>query len=345
MVDGAQNRITVAGRDGEFRHFVSRSGSGPGELRRVRGLEVPRDGRLVVVDHGHEALLVFGAEGRFVEQVSLTGQRTEPVSSDDWSGAVVPTSVVRWPSFVGALPDTRLLALRSVERIVELHTLGGEVVPLYRAYNPPVDIKGEAATIRVGGLDIPVGSALMKFGPPLQVAALVGGRVAVIDTVGYRVKIIRDDGMVEAVLERPIMPIPVTAEMREVSRQRGYRVGQVNSSRILRGDELTGSLPRFSGSEVIVPEMAFASEVPVLNRVAVDSENRIWVERTGTDGLSAGPNDIFTEGGDYLGTLAADGVRIPNAFGPSGLMAYIELDELDVPTVRVLRLIGLEPVG
>jgi hypothetical protein len=30
--------------------------------------------------------------------------------------------------------------------------------------------------------------------------------------------------------------------------------------------------------------------------------------------------------------------EIPSAFGPDGLAAYVELDELDVPTVVVRRL-------
>ncbi len=31
-----------------------------------------------------------------------------------------------------------------------------------------------------------------------------------------------------------------------------------------------------------------------------------------------------------------------DAFGPDGLMAYIETDEMDVPGVRVTRLVSLE---
>jgi hypothetical protein len=35
--------------------------------------------------------------------------------------------------------------------------------------------------------------------------------------------------------------------------------------------------------------------------------------------------------------------EIPSAFGPDGLAAYVELDELDVPTVVVRRL--REPIN
>ena len=51
-----------------------------------------------------------------------------------------------------------------------------------------------------------------------------------------------------------------------------------------------------------------------------------------------GPTDVLTPDGAYLGTIAADGLRIPDAFGPGGLVAYIEEDELEVQRVRVARL-------
>jgi hypothetical protein len=45
-----------------------------------------------------------------------------------------------------------------------------------------------------------------------------------------------------------------------------------------------------------------------------------------------------TPDGSYLGTIVADGLRIPAAFGPDGLVAFIEADELEVQRVRVARL-------
>ena len=89
----------------------------------------------------------------------------------------------------------------------------------------------------------------------------------------------------------------------------------------------------------------FADEVPVLYGLKVDWEDRIWVERRGPTGDDDGPTDIVTPDGDYIGTLPPEGLRAPDAFGPGGLMAYVERDDLDVPTVRVVRLIALEPQG
>ena len=81
----------------------------------------------------------------------------------------------------------------------------------------------------------------------------------------------------------------------------------------------------------------------MLYGLKVDWEDRIWVERRGPTGDDDGPTDIVTPDGGYIGTLPPDGLRTPDAFGPDGFMAYIELDDLDVPTVRVVRLIALEP--
>ena len=89
--------------------------------------------------------------------------------------------------------------------------------------------------------------------------------------------------------------------------------------------------------------LTFADEVPVLWGLKVDWEDRIWVARRGPTGANDGPTDIVTPGGDYIGTLSPDGLRTPSAFGPNGLLAYIERDEMDVPTVRVVRLVGLAP--
>ncbi len=43
------------------------------------------------------------------------------------------------------------------------------------------------------------------------------------------------------------------------------------------------------------------------------------------------PIGVVTTGGEYIGTLPAGEARLPAAFGPGGLAAYIEVDDLDVP--------------
>ena len=140
-------------------------------------------------------------------------------------------------------------------------------------------------------------------------------------------------------IERPIAPLPVDDAIREAERER-YREAEAG---VLASASNT-SLPIQIDREG-VEGRTFADEVPVLYSIKVDWEDRIWVERRGPTGDDDGPTDIVTPGGDYIGTLAPDGLRTPDAFGPGGLMAYIESGDLEVPTVRVVRLIALEPQG
>jgi len=84
--------------------------------------------------------------------------------------------------------------------------------------------------------------------------------------------------------------------------------------------------------------MEFGEEIPVLAGMAVDWEGRIWIERTGSRIGEKGPVDLIDVEGRYVGSVAPEGFRIPDAFGPNGLAAFIETDEMDVPRVVVRRL-------
>jgi hypothetical protein len=84
--------------------------------------------------------------------------------------------------------------------------------------------------------------------------------------------------------------------------------------------------------------MVFASEMPLIVGLGVDWDSKTWVKRNGPAVGEEGPLDIFDADGDYLGTVPPGEGSIPDAFGPDGLAAYIETDELDVPRVVVRRL-------
>jgi len=84
--------------------------------------------------------------------------------------------------------------------------------------------------------------------------------------------------------------------------------------------------------------MVFAEEIPVIEGMAADWEGRLWIQRSSGEPGEPGPTDIITVTGEYLGSLAPDGLRTPRAFGPDGLIVRIERDEFDVPTLVVERL-------
>ena len=59
--------------------------------------------------------------------------------------------------------------------------------------------------------------------------------------------------------------------------------------------------------------------------------------RQGDELLEDGPIDELTADGEYLRTYRAGATKMPDAFGPDGLMAFVELDEYDVASVVVRR--------
>ena len=67
-------------------------------------------------------------------------------------------------------------------------------------------------------------------------------------------------------------------------------------------------------------------------------DGRIWVMRQGDELLEDGPIDVLTADGEYLGTYSMGATKMPDAFGPDGLIAFVELDEFDVAKVVVRRL-------
>ena len=67
-------------------------------------------------------------------------------------------------------------------------------------------------------------------------------------------------------------------------------------------------------------------------------EGSFWVRRRGEEPWDdLGPIDVVGPDRQYRGTLAA-GDPMPMAFGPEGLVAYLERNELDVPIIVVKRL-------
>ena len=62
------------------------------------------------------------------------------------------------------------------------------------------------------------------------------------------------------------------------------------------------------------------------------------MQRRGDEPENGGAIDVVTPGGEYVGTYSAEATAMPDAFGPDGLAAFIELDEFDVASVVVRRL-------
>ncbi len=87
-----------------------------------------------------------------------------------------------------------------------------------------------------------------------------------------------------------------------------------------------------------IEAMTFYPELPVLLDLATGWSGKVWAERRSDRPTEPGPIDVLTPTGDYVGTLEEGAVALPSAFGPGGLVAFVETDEMDVPVVVVKRL-------
>ncbi len=328
IFDSQANHIVVVGPDGSLIRTVGGRGEGPGEFDDATRAIVGRDGSYTVM--GFFQIDLLEPDGEFVRRITLDPITTGLVMADL------------------ALPDGRLVGHfrrsgdddeQSEEGSRPIHIFpldDTEPELLYTAWELPEEDADETTQSWTPETGMRMRRAAGRaFEPRLDFDVLTDGRLALIDSIGYRVKLIGLHGSVTGTVERPIAPLPVDDAIMEAERER-YREGE--AALVESGARYDIQIER-EGAE----GRTFAEEVPVLWGLKVDWENRIWVERRGPTGDDYGPTDIVTPDGEYIGTLPPDGLRTPNAFGPGGLMAYIESDELDVQTVRVVRLVALEP--
>ena len=113
-----------------------------------------------------------------------------------------------------------------------------------------------------------------------------------------------------------------------------------------------------------IEEMRFYPEIPLVDGLRTTWTGTLWVHRTPKDGYpseaadnssllqeaasslsgqgsgeeESRPIDVVTLDGRYVGTFPGPKAVMPRAFGPGGLVAYVELDQFDVPVVIVKRL-------
>lgn len=139
----------------------------------------------------------------------------------------------------------------------------------------------------------------------------------------YVVRFVAADGAPRGELRRPFVPEAVTGRMHGDLMERELDQFKRPSSPILLE---------------IMEEREFYPEVPVIRWLRATWEGGLWVRRRGEEPwANNGPIDVFGPGRNYVGTYAPDETRIPSAFGPDGLVAYWEVDEMDVPSIVVKR--------
>ena len=351
VVDGAGGLVTEFGR----------SGDGPAEFRRVEHFAVWPDGRTIVVDSGHGAYKIFGPDGTFERSVRIADL---PRSGGGFAAMARPvrdgeTLFLTRQGFANVSQGQ--MAIDMGDRTIYQVSLGGESAagaPFAEGWSPG---RRERSTTEV---DDPtkvfdaVGDAISFFEPPLVFDALPSGGVAYSDSSGYAIKIRSSPGSPHRVLRRPLRPEPVTERLRNRVRQEALKSfeAQLDSTFTAEVGPEAGREARamfesaLDGMRVWVDGSRFMPEVPVVRNVRTTWDGTIWVLRRGPDPLGEalalsgtgegepGPIDVLSSGGRYLGTFAPEETALPGAFGPGGLVAFVETDEYDVATIIVRRL-------
>ncbi len=369
-LDTSAGHVVVIDPSGSMVHIVGGPGEGPGEFNEPGGFVVWQDGRLAVADMGHNAYQIFGPDGEFERFVRMG-------SGDDLLGGVTnmrfglrpdpdALAVVAQggPSRLGALTDlfseftggdtadAGKVDERGLER---LDLVGEEVVAekILEGWRPP-DAGDDAEALSLS--DLADGSAIVSmalgdekwFEPSLLWDVLPDGGVIYSDSSAYRIRVADRTGRVMRSLTRPLAPRPVTRRIQSAVREHELRnLEEGGGGGFLGG--LAAAAAEGESSPMVeqmreaardkIENREFFEEIPVLSALRATAEGALWVQRRGEEPWdTAGPIDVMRADGDYVGTFPVGATEMPDAFGPDGLVAFIELDELDIPSIVVRRL-------
>jgi len=349
ILDIQSSRIVVVGPDGKLVREVGSPGDGPGELGGPVGFAVLRDGTIVVTDTGHQAYVVYGPDGVYDKQLSFRRDggviRVGDIQPDPRGGAILSgggrTSI---SMSVGPGQRPELPSGRPIRRIA---LRGEEVSPttVVDAWQPPRDDRPQE--LSGGGMRFRMAMAGPRtFEPGLYVGPLPDGGIVYVDSTDYAVKVADAEGRMQRVIRRPFRPRPVTDEIEKAEKERRLRELEEGEGpkMVVRIGSPGGGVRAVDPAAVKemmknqIDRMRFYPEVPVLMGLSTGWSGKIWIQRRGASPADEGPVDVVRPDGTYVGTIGEDGIGIPAAFGPDGLVAYVTKDELDVPTVQVRRL-------
>ena len=340
--------VAVLDRNGGLVRTLGRRGEGPGEFTGPDDIYVWRDGTVVVADRGSGTYVVFAPDGSFDRQVNMSaghvadyGMMAFRSGARPHPGAVALVahgmSNVVQEQFRRIESPNPTIGPRGLERLT-LGSTGTTAEPIVRAGEVRAPASGGEVS---GATDEP-----RRFDPGLRFDVLPDGSVAYSDSAGYSIKLVAGDGAPIGTITRPISPEPVTTEIETT----------VRDSAMAEFERLYGDPANPQGPDRAPPEfmaqmvaelradiegMRFNHEIPLVLSLRATREGGLWVRRRREGDPwegAVGVIDVWNPDGRYVGTLPPDDPPMPDAFGPDGLAAWVELNELDVPTIIVGRL-------
>ena len=322
ILDTYAVRINVVDLQANLVRQFIQEGQGPGEFGSdtAPALEfaVMGDGRVTVYDLGRMGFTLFGADGTFERMVRFPGAQT--------SSAMIP-GIQAFPGMDRVLATSEVSYLRRTapDPDDEASEPSFRHVLSYDVSGDEVRIDSVAAGWR------PLGDP-EGFRPVLRAGVVPSGAVAYTDSSSYAIKFAGPDGRVTRVVTRPFQPRPVTGRIRAAEVER--RLEALGDG---RGETpLAQRMIEFRRGQI--EAMEFFDEIPVVVDLRTSWEGTIWVLHRGDGNTEGNRIDLISSDGRYLGTFPPSSTAMPSAFGPNGLVAFVETDDLDVPYVAVKRL-------
>ena len=352
-LSGQALEVIVVDPKGELVTRFGRQGDGPGEFRQATAAFALPDGRIVVPDKGRLAYHIFGRDGAFERMVWYPGVGEDFVPSpgrypsaadprlrkvDRWGGDLLLRVTNVWEVRFDSLTRRGGIKVVSGPRRVMRLNLGGR----------------NAAEEAIASGTNPDADAAFLFAP------LPGGTVAFSDSSAYEIRVAGATGAVSRVIRRPL-PRRVwndrnrrayrrllerelraqVADNRDAARmgslwgrRRQDRRRDRRSRAQRRHRDRRGACDDVGGLPLGGPHPQ--GRLPRVFDFREHLRTIVSDVHGGARPRRPGPIDIIAPGGEYRGTLGE--ARMPGAFGPDGLVAYLEMDALDVPTIVVRRL-------
>ena len=370
---GSSTRIVVVDAAGGLVAEFGRMGGGPGELRDVGHMVARPGGGAVIVDNGHRAYLLFGPDGSFERAIGFAIQG----ASETASAEAVRSAREGETLFLTRRTDARIsggeMSVETGDRTIYRMSLAeaGEAAaaPFAAGWEALPERQFTMESADPSDMFDALGDAFTYFVPSLVFDVLPGGGVAYSDSSAYAIKIQPASGDPVRVVGRPLHPQPVTESLRERTRARMTEAFESSVTGQVDGQSTDDLPPAFraqvaammeemvAGMRDAVANADFMPEVPLVRDLRTTWEGTIWVQRWGSDPLAqidaqaiaaagapegeevaAGWIDVLSPEGEYVGTLLLEETPMPDAFGPGGLVAFVETDEFDVPTIILKRL-------
>ena len=334
ILDRQAQLVYVVGDDGRLIREMGGPGEGPGEFAETAAMAVFNDGRVVVGDPSRRGYHVFAAGGGFERMVRMAEPGVASVGrvvAQPGSDAVVgvPTQS-RIMVFSGAVFDVpvRFPVSHALVRII----LSGEETvrdTIVEAWLPPIDSEGMDRVDIANYAPRPT-SLLPEFSPEFHWGVLPDGGVAFSDSSTYAVKVAAPAAGVVRILKRPFPSEPVTGRIIRAEKDR----------RVRRLEETAEPGTDLSARRRGIEGMEFYTELSVIRGLGTTRDGHIWVLRRGDGPSDDGPIDVLAQEGRYVGSFPAGTTALPTAFGPDGLVAIVERNELGVQTVTVKRVLA-----